>query len=200
MSQPQNSNAAPVPLEEIQKTWSDITLRVAQLETENSALEEENKKLRSLVERTQGVPRLLVELTRGLKRDGFVRKSERGSGHYLAVDELDKLPDLPIVQWNAIREVEALSPQLAGHARLASVLGNHFTVPELEALQSALEHDPLPDDAQLDAGVGVQRLVEGGLLLRHRAGRLSFRHALLRDTIYQLLPEPQRARLHRWEM
>lgn len=51
MSQPQNSSTAPVPLEEIQKAWSDITLRVAQLETENSALEEENKKLRSLVER-----------------------------------------------------------------------------------------------------------------------------------------------------
>jgi tetratricopeptide (TPR) repeat protein len=77
------------------------------------------------------------------------------------------------------------------------VLGNHFTVPELEALQSMLEREPLADDAQLDAGVGVQRLVEGGLLLRHRAGRLSFRHALLRDTIYQLLPEAQRARLHR---
>jgi hypothetical protein len=51
MSQPQNSNPAPVPLEEIQQSWSDLTLRVAQLETENTAIEDENKKLRSLVER-----------------------------------------------------------------------------------------------------------------------------------------------------
>jgi hypothetical protein len=51
MSQPQNSNDAPAPLEEIQKSWSNLTLRVAQLETENTALEDENQKLRSLVER-----------------------------------------------------------------------------------------------------------------------------------------------------
>jgi eukaryotic-like serine/threonine-protein kinase len=150
-----------------------------------------------LAERTQGVPRLLVELVRGLKRDGFVRRSERGTGYYLAIDELDKLPDLPILQWNAIREIEALPQQLAGHARLASVLGAHFTMLEVEALLSVLERDELPEDMQLDANVGVQRLVDSGILVRHRAGRVEFRHALLRDTIYQLVPEAQRARLHR---
>jgi hypothetical protein len=51
MSQPENSNGTPVSLEEIQNSWSDLTLRVAQLETEKSALENENKTLRSLVER-----------------------------------------------------------------------------------------------------------------------------------------------------
>ena len=153
--------------------------------------------LRSLVERTQGVPRLLVELVRGLKRDGFVRRSERGSGYYFAADELDKLPDLPIVQWNAIREIEALPPQLAGHARLASVLGASFTVAEVDALLAALEREQLPDDMQLDAGVGVQRLLDSGLFVRQRSGLLNFRHALLRDTVYQLVPEAQRSRLHR---
>ncbi len=150
-----------------------------------------------LAERTQGVPRLLVELVRGLKRDGLVRRADRGTGFYLAIDELDKLPDLPIVQWNAIREIEALPAQLAGHARLASVLGTHFTVPELEAMLHVLERDGLPEDMQLDASVGVQRLVDSGILVRHRNGRVDFRHALLRDTIYQMVQEPQRARLHR---
>jgi hypothetical protein len=149
-----------------------------------------------LVERTQGVPRLLVELVRGLKRDGFVRRSERGN-YYLATDELDKLPDLPILQWNAIREIEALPPQLAGHARLGSVLGAHFSMPEIEALLQVLEKDELPEDMQLDAAVGVQRLADSGILIRHRNRRVDFRHSLLRDTIYQMLPEDQRARLHR---
>lgn len=153
--------------------------------------------LRFLVERTQGVPRLLVELVRGLKRDGFVRRAERGTGYYFATDELDKLPDLPIVQWNAIREIEALPEQLAGHARLASVLGVNFTVAEVDALLTALEREHMPEDMQLDAGVGVQRLVDTGLLVRQRGGLLNFRHALLRDTVYQLVPEAQRARLHR---
>jgi serine/threonine protein kinase/tetratricopeptide (TPR) repeat protein len=150
-----------------------------------------------LAERTQGVPRLLVELVRGLKRDGFVRRAERGTGYYLAIDELDKLPDLPIVQWNAIREIEALPTQLAGHARLASVLGASFTTSEVEALLQVLEREEIPEDMHLDASVGVQRLIESGILVRHRNGQVNFRHALLRDTIYQLLPEAQRARLHR---
>jgi eukaryotic-like serine/threonine-protein kinase len=153
--------------------------------------------LMRLVERTQAVPRLLVELTRGLKRDGFVRRSARGGAHYLATDELDKLPDLPIVQWNAIREIEALPAQLAGHARLASVLGSNFTVDEIEALLSALERDKVPEDMQLDAGVGVRRLLDSGILVRHKSSALNFRHALLRDTVYQMLPEAERKRLHR---
>ncbi|MET0390867.1 MAG: protein kinase, partial [Polyangiales bacterium] len=150
-----------------------------------------------LAARTQGVPRLLVELARGLKRDGFVRRAERGTGYYLAIEELDKLPDLPIVQWNAIREVEALPPQLAGHARLASVLGANFSAGEVEALLAILERDEIPEDMQLDADVGIQRLVDAGILVRHRSGLCDFRHSLLRETIYQQVPDAQRTRLHR---
>src|SRR5215831_1470186 len=51
MSHPQNSNGTPVPLEEVQKSWNDLTLRVSQLESEKAALDSENKTLRSLVER-----------------------------------------------------------------------------------------------------------------------------------------------------
>jgi hypothetical protein len=44
--------AAPVPsLEEIQRDWHDLTLRVQQSETERTALEQENKALRSLIGR-----------------------------------------------------------------------------------------------------------------------------------------------------
>src|SRR6267378_2553888 len=38
-------------IEEIQKGWNDLTLRVAQIEAEKAALEEENKQLRLLLER-----------------------------------------------------------------------------------------------------------------------------------------------------
>jgi hypothetical protein len=44
--------AEPVPsLEEIQRDWNDLTLRMQQSETEYTALESENKALRSLIER-----------------------------------------------------------------------------------------------------------------------------------------------------
>jgi len=152
--------------------------------------------LATLAERTQGVPRLLTELIRGLKREGIVRQNEAGTLHYIATDELDKLPDLPIVQWNARREIEGLPPQLAGHARLASVLGVDFSVGEMDALASALERAGTPEDMQLDPSVGIARLVDAKILRRHRNGRFDFRYPLLRDTIYETLPADRRKPLH----
>jgi eukaryotic-like serine/threonine-protein kinase len=153
--------------------------------------------LARLYDRTQGVPRLLVELVRGLKRDGIVRRMERGTSYYLATEELEKLPDLPIVQWSASREVEALAPNLAAHARLASVLGSKFTTDDVERVLRLLERDRAAADTDLDAAIGVQRLVEAGLLVRHRTGHIDFRHALLRDTVYQSVPDAQRTAIHR---
>lgn len=52
MAQPEK-NAGPVAsVEEIQKAWNQFTLRIEQLETSNSALEQENKNLRRLLENT----------------------------------------------------------------------------------------------------------------------------------------------------
>ena len=153
--------------------------------------------LARLYDRTQGVPRLLVELIRGLKRDGIVRRTERGTGYYLATEELEKMPDLPIVQWSASREVEALAPNLAAHARLASVLGSKFTTDDVERVLRILERNRFASETDLDAAIGVQRLVEAGLLMRHRTGQIDFRHALLRDTVYQSVPDAQRAVIHR---
>src|SRR5438132_14260160 len=73
-----------------------------------------------LVQRTQGIPLQLVELVRGLKRDGLVRKRLRGDTWFLATDELQKLPDSPLIEWLAERELGALPRELASHARLPS--------------------------------------------------------------------------------
>ncbi len=124
-----------------------------------------------LAERTQGIPLLLVELVRGLKRDGLVRKSEKTNAWYLATDELDKLPDLPLVQWLASRETESLPPDLLAHARLASMLGSEFSTDELEGVMQELERAGAAPDTQLDASIGVSRLAESGLLVRHRGGQ-----------------------------
>jgi tetratricopeptide (TPR) repeat protein len=153
--------------------------------------------LQRLVARTEGVPRLMVELVRGLKRDGIVRRVDRGTSYFLATDELDRLPDLPIVQWNARREVEALPLALQAHAKLCALLGNHFGIAEVQALLVALEREEGVVEVPLDALVGVNRLVQAGLLVRHRSGELTFRHALLRDTLYGLLSEAERTSLHR---
>ena len=153
--------------------------------------------LSRLADRTLGIPMLLVELVRGLKRDGLVRKSEKGQGWYLATDELERLPDLPLVQWLSSRETESLPPDLLAHARLASVLGAEFSSEEIEGVLQELERGGGSAETQLDAGIGVRRLVESGILARHRGGRVAFRHALLRDTVYQAVPQAQREATHR---
>ncbi len=152
--------------------------------------------LARLAERTQGIPLLLVELVRGLKRDGLVRKSEKSNVWFLATDELDKLPDLPLVQWLASRETESLPPDLLAHARLASMLGVEFDTDELEGVMQELERVGAASDTQLDASIGVRRLAESGILVRHRGGRVGFRHSLLRDSVYQAVAPAQRETIH----
>jgi tetratricopeptide (TPR) repeat protein len=152
--------------------------------------------LKKLVERTQGIPRLLVELVRGLRRSGLVRRFERGSGYYLAVDELDRLPDLPVVQWSATREIEALPAQLAGHARLAAAFGGRFTVAELEGVLAILERDGAFTETQLDPAIGVRRLLDTGLLNRGPFAHIDFRHPLLRETLYDAMSADLRKTIH----
>jgi tetratricopeptide (TPR) repeat protein len=153
--------------------------------------------LSRLADRTQGVPLLLVELVRGLKRDGLVRKAERGSTWYLATDELERLPDLPLVQWLSSRETESLPPDLLAHARLAATLGVELSAEELEGVQQELDRVGASPEGQLDASIGLRRLTESGILVRHRAGRLGFRHSLLRDTVYAGVPPAERDAIHR---
>jgi hypothetical protein len=52
MSEPQDQTIAFVSVEKIQRDWRDLTLKVAQAETECRALEAENKELRKLVQKT----------------------------------------------------------------------------------------------------------------------------------------------------
>jgi len=152
--------------------------------------------LAKLAERTMGIPLLLVELVRGLKRDGVVRKNDKGVW-VLATDELERLPDLPLVQWLASRETESLPSDLLAHARLASVLGSEFSADEVEGVLQELERAGVPPETPLDASIGVRRLTESGVLARHRGGRVAFRHSLLRETVYQSVPAAQREAVHR---
>ncbi len=152
--------------------------------------------LQKLVSRTQGNPLLLVELVRGLKRDGVIRKNSKGD-HQVDVELIDQLPDSPVVQWLATREIEALPPDLAAHARLAALLGSDLSDAEMEGVIALGEDEQCAAlETLLDAGVGLRRLAEAGILVRHRSGRYSFRYGVLRDATYGLSPEAQRVQVH----
>ena len=149
-----------------------------------------------LVQRTQGIPLLLVELTRGLKRDGLVRRRQSGETWYLATDELDRLPDLPLIEWLAQRELSALPPDLASHARLAALLGAEFQPEELTSILALLEKRRAAAEFPLDASVATARLQSLGLLVASRHGLLRFRHALVRDAVARSVPETLRGQVH----
>src|SRR6266851_4339646 len=150
-----------------------------------------------LVQRTQGIPLLLVELVRGLKRDGLVRKRMRGDSWYLATDELDRLPDSPLIEWLAEREVGSLPRELAGHVRLTALLGNEFRTEEVDGVLAELDAEGLGAEFPLDAVVATRRLTGLGLLVTTRTGGQRFRHALVRDAVARSVPAAQRDQVHR---
>ena len=149
-----------------------------------------------LVERTKGIPIQIVELVRALKDGGMVRQNARTGTRYLATDELGALPDLPLVEWLAARELGALAPELASHARLAALLGDDFVPEEISGVLAELEHAGNAAAFPLDAAVATKQLLRKGVLVERRRDQLSFRHALVRDAMFQSVPEAVRRPIH----
>ncbi len=149
-----------------------------------------------LVARAKGCPLFLIELVRGLKRDNIVRRSSRGDAWYLATDELDRLPDLPLVEWLVQLELDALSPVLRAHARLLALLGEEVTIPEITGVVHRLEQQGGAAELPLDAKIAVQRLLAAGIVSRGSRGQIGFRHALAREEVARSAPEALRRRVH----
>ncbi|NOK13147.1 protein kinase [Corallococcus exercitus] len=150
-----------------------------------------------IVERAQRVPLFLVELVRGLKRQGLVRQRSPGGNWYLVTDELDRVPELRLVEWLADRELGALPPALAAHARLCALLGVTFTATAADGVLRELERDGAAAQFPLDVGHATRRLLDSGLLVEHRLEGLSFRNELVREAVVAGLPAEEKARIHR---
>ncbi|WP_437679143.1 serine/threonine-protein kinase [Sorangium sp. So ce131] len=149
-----------------------------------------------LLERSQRVPLLLVELVHGLKREGILRRHRRGDAWYLATDELDRLPALPLIEPLARAELSSLGPALAAHARLVALLGAEVSIDEIAGVLRHLDQRGRGGAYPLDARVGTERLLEAGVLVGDRRGRLGFRHALVREAIAQGVAQAERRRIH----
>lgn len=149
-----------------------------------------------LVERTKGIPLVVVELIRTLKRDGFLRRGERGSGWVIDTGALRHSTDVPLVQWLLDRELEALSPALRAHAALLAVLGTNFTIERASGLVRELERSGHAPPSELDPAVGVHRLRRAGLLLESGPNRYEFRNDFLREAAYNYVALETRRATH----
>src|SRR5262249_45115080 len=94
-----------------------------------------------LVERSHGNPLLLTELVRGLHREQVVRTQTLGAKQYVATDQIDRLPQVSLLDWLAERELAALPAEVLAYARLAAVLGHEITLSEVEGVLSHVQDD-----------------------------------------------------------
>lgn len=127
---------------------------------------------RRLHETTDGNPFFVLEWTRLLAAEGKV---------------VDRAPAPKEAHTIVRRRLEPLGDRVRHVLGVAAVLGREF---DLQVLQraSGLPVEVLVDDLAVSASAGV--VDEVGL------GRWSFRHALLRESLYEDLPAPERSRLH----
>ncbi|OJH36243.1 serine/threonine-protein kinase PknK [Cystobacter ferrugineus] len=153
--------------------------------------------LARLAHHAQRVPLLLVELMRGLKRQGLVRQHASGGSWYLATDELDRIPELHLVEWLVERELNTLPVELAAHARLCALLGPDFTLEENEQVLRELDLNGGAEDFPLDPRHATHRLMELGLLVDDGRGNVGFRNELLRAMVARSLPKQDQTRIHR---
>jgi tetratricopeptide (TPR) repeat protein len=149
-----------------------------------------------LVRRTQGVPLHLVELVRSLRRDGLVRRHAQGGGHFVATDELDAVPDVPVVEWLADRQLRGLPAELTPHAQLAALLGDAVAPAETAGVLGELVAAGLGSAFPLDGAVATRRLLALGLLSSHRRGRTGFKLPLVRDAVARSTPDQLRRAIH----
>jgi DNA-binding NarL/FixJ family response regulator len=120
-----------------------------------------------LYDRAQGIPFYVEELAATLALDG--RRAETG-----------RLPLPETVLDAVLLRTEALSLDARNALERAAVMGHRFDV----------EHGAAPAADVLTEALAAGFLVEAG------PGHLEFRHALVRDAVYQAIPWTRRRSLH----
>ncbi len=152
--------------------------------------------IRRIIDRARAIPLLLIEIVRNLRRNGHIRRHPRGDEWFLANDGLDRLPDLPMLEWLAEAELDALAPTLRAHARLIALLGDDVKIPEVEGVLLRLELAGRAAELSLDARTSIRRLISADVLTPEREGRVRFRHALTREAVARSTPASLQRVIH----
>jgi class 3 adenylate cyclase/predicted ATPase len=138
-----------------------------------------------IVERTDGVPLFVEEMTKavleaGAERGREVAASVPGAG--LGVP--------PTLQASLMARLDRLGPAAKGVAQIGAAIGREFSY-ELAASVGDLSEERLRD--------ALQRLVDAGLVFQRGippAAEYLFKHALVQDTAYGTLLRGPRQQLH----
>jgi tRNA A-37 threonylcarbamoyl transferase component Bud32/tetratricopeptide (TPR) repeat protein len=145
-----------------------------------------------------GVPLYLVELARAVRRSGAIRPHPGAQGYFIAADELlsDNASGPPLDERLARAALAAVPRSILPLTELCAVLGEDFDVADLAGAQAAFLELHGPDPVgDIDASVGLSRLVQLGIVRPGRAGH-AVAPPLLRQAIEALIPPPRSQALH----
>ncbi|MEO9574664.1 MAG: adenylate/guanylate cyclase domain-containing protein [Roseobacter sp.] len=145
---------------------SDLVRNISGVEPDPSLID-------LIIEKTDGVPLFVEELTRAITTSG--------------VQDVNRVPTS--LRGTLMARLDALSPNAKQVALAAAVIGREF---EPELLSETLAKD------QTDIRAGLNELRKAGLLFEsgNSRGRYVFRHALIRDTAYQSMLVSTRRQYH----
>jgi class 3 adenylate cyclase/tetratricopeptide (TPR) repeat protein len=142
--------------------------------------------LRAIVDRGEGVPLFVEEVTKGVLESGVLRL---GTDGYELVGNFDERFLPPTVQGFLVARLDRLG-ESREIAQLGAAIGREFTYPLIRAVANTTE-DALRE--HLDA-IGRSELAFVVGTPPHCTYR--FKHALVQDAIYQTVLLSQRGRLH----
>ena len=138
-----------------------------------------------IVERTDGVPLFVEEMTRAVLEAG----AERG-GEIAASVPSAGLGVPATLQASLMARLDRLGPAAKGVAQIGAAIGREFSY-ELAASVGELAEERLQD--------ALQRLVDAGLVFQRGTppeAAYLFKHALVQDTAYQSLLKRTRQQYH----
>jgi class 3 adenylate cyclase/predicted ATPase len=139
-----------------------------------------------IVERTDGVPLFIEELTKSLIEDGLLAEEFDSTGP----DVLKRLAIPSSLQNSLMARLDRLN-ETKRVAQLAAVIGREFSYELLRAVVSFSEHE---------LQGALERLAYSELIFQRGdppRARYTFKHALIQDAAYQSLLRSQRRMQHR---
>jgi predicted ATPase len=138
-----------------------------------------------IVERTDGVPLFVEEMTKAVLEAGIERSSEAAASVPAA-----SLGVPATLQASLMARLDRLGPAAKGVAQIGAAIGREFSY-ELAASVGDLSEEGLQE--------ALQRLVDAGLVFQRGmppAAEFLFKHALVQDTAYGTLLRGPRRQLH----
>lgn len=142
---------------------------------------------RVIVDAAEGVPFFVEELAFSLRDTGAIAVDAGLVRLIRSPDELGVPHSLSSV---VLSRIDGLAPQLQLTLKVASVIGRSF---DAHSLQAVYPNHPAIDELERQ----LAELKELDLIYESSPGSFDFRHALTRETAYDLLLFDQRRRIHR---